>query len=310
MTQPDREINEKINNVLNQSTDFGWVIIPKMTKNEFKYLEESCNRYGNGRMKEKDFVNELNGILEKTAFHPNYRSYYVSRTKDLPHFSKYSHHIERAIFQYYKEDYLSVVMLLIPLIEGILLSYDGWDFEENKGDRKGTENYIKNFEEGELEYNAPPLQERRNIYGKHLAHLLRHRIFAGTEKPDLTFEHTVLNRHYIAHLLGTEHFYSKDDCHRLFALFDLMSEIIMLEENIIENFIPSDEETINERRSYYLGLIKENLGHRNCMEIENYLLNQHENYHSGDSKCNLTDETKDIFADLQKFYGQSFEKDE
>jgi len=67
-------------------------------------------------------------FLENPAFHPEYRAHLVYRSISLPHLCKCSHPIERAILHYYKSDFLSCVLVLLPAVEGVLRSYAGWTF--------------------------------------------------------------------------------------------------------------------------------------------------------------------------------------
>ena len=146
-------------------------------------------------------------LLENTAFHPNYRAQLVHRSISLPHMSRCSHLIERAVLHYYKGDFLSCVLVLLPAVEGVLRSYVGWSL----GDQEPSWPAVRERLRGAAAETYP---ERRQAYVEALCAFHERWFWQRTAEAD--FRLSYLNRHYALHSLGTECFYRATDCHRLF----------------------------------------------------------------------------------------------
>lgn len=262
------ELNPKLIN-------YGWFITPQMTRSEINRLEVYCSNLDSPNVPSKSKIQEdLNELFEGIVFHPNYRAFYIYRSMKLPHLREFSHFLERAVLNYYKHDYLSCILTLIPAVEGVLLSHFGWVFGSSK--RPGQIDFIQ-----KIKSNLPKssLIKRHSLYAEATILFLEKWIFKNTNSADFSFSY--LNRHYISHGMGNGNFYSIVECHRLLLFFDLYTELLSLEyDSEYYNFIPTDKPELNRRRSHYLlsvtGLIPRKLDQMQ----EELLLKEHKNYHA------------------------------
>ncbi|MDK2801662.1 MAG: hypothetical protein PWQ70_3281, partial [Clostridiales bacterium] len=265
----------KFKEMSKQLIEYGWFPVPYMSGAEFDALYRFCQSIAGNPPKDnqaKESVKlKINRILTDVVFHPNYRSFYVVRAKEVPHVSKFSHFLERGILHYYKQDFLSCTLCLLPAVEGVLLSHFGWQFGSG---RKPSQAKLIDF----VRNNRPETDfpERYEMYAETLANFLEKWILQDTSSVD--FETTYLNRHYILHGMGNEHFYSVEDCHRLILFFDLYIELLSIENKKYYVFIPTDNLAINIRREYYLSLIENNPGHKDMIRIEKVLLQENDKF--------------------------------
>ncbi len=255
--------------------DYGWFASPYMSGGDFNQIFELCRAIQEKKidLSKEDVEEKMYDILMPVIFHPNYRAFYIYRAKELLHLQKFSHHIERAILHYYKKDFFSCVLTLLPAIEGILLSHYGWEFkdDEKAPPQKKITNHLQNLAADSTKI------ERYGMYADTLFRFTKKWIFTPTDKAD--FSSSYLNRHYALHGLGTEHFYTASDCHRLILFLDLYTEVIGLENNEFYGLIPENIDEINKRSDYYFMLIDGEVSYNNMISLDNYLLEEHPFYH-------------------------------
>ena len=255
--------------------EFGWIISPYMINKDFQkihrlVLKIKANSPLNEINKEK-YQKELNNLLTDIIFHPLFRAFFVYRSQEVKHVQKFSHHIEKAILHYYKNDYLSAVLCLLPAIEGTLLSYYGWDFGTSR--KPKIIDLIKEIEKCRVSTHD---EVAYKLYSNALSLFLRKWIFSDTSSVDTTYSH--LNRHYALHGMGTNKYYSISDTHRLIMFFDLYIEFLSLEQRINYVFIPENVNQINRRSEYYFRFIEKNLKWSEISKFEEEFLNENSNY--------------------------------
>ncbi|QQX76476.1 MULTISPECIES: hypothetical protein [Aequorivita] len=247
---------------------YGWFISPVLTGGEFIEIEKICEKISNSKIPENEINKEINKVIAPIIFHPNYRAFLVFKAIKLTHLNKFSHLIDKATFHYYKKDFISVIVCLVTIVEGVLLShYKCSNSFQNK--KPSTRELIDTFCNMPLRTLKP---YSRLVYSKALQECLSNWYFANTNKFD--FSHSFLNRHYIAHSLGHENYYSILDCNRMFTIIDLISEIIVNDDYYHFPFIPDGEEILDERREYFFKLINGNLSLNKMKKIESKLLLQ------------------------------------
>ena len=67
-----------------------------------------------------------NKVIGKYCFHPRYRAFMLHRASKLPYLNEVAHYLDRAALHYYREDYLSAVLLLTPTVENLLNRHYGY----------------------------------------------------------------------------------------------------------------------------------------------------------------------------------------
>jgi hypothetical protein len=249
MTSPPHEIEyQQASNVL---LEYGGLVAPMLLGGEWAALRAFCQQVSqtppSDDRERAQVESQINGLVENGAFHPNFRAYLIYRALAQPPMQRCSHLLERATFHYYKQDFLSCVLVLLPAVEGVLRSYVGWS-------------------RGQPDPNWPDVRERlragttesypelRSAYAEAIASFHERWLWTTTAKAD--FRLSYLNRHYALHGLGTETFYRAIDCHRLFLYFDTFAEMLTLEgHGPKEIFPPLEEPVLSRRRDYYFRLL-------------------------------------------------------
>lgn len=269
----EQEFERKIREVNETLIEYGWVISPFMIGKDFDKIYKLVLKIKSNETPTKDekevYLKEINSVLTDIVFHPLFRAFFVYRAQELKHIKLFSHHLERAILHYYKNDYLSTVLCLLPAIEGCLLSYFGWEYK--KGRKPNINQLIVEIEKCRI----PTYNPAYKIYSIILSKFLRTWIYSDTSTTDTTFSY--LNRHYIMHGMGTGNYYSLSDAHRLIVFFDLLIEFLSIEEKRMYAFIPENKQ-VTERSQYYFRFIEKNIKRDEILTTESKLLSDNSNY--------------------------------
>jgi hypothetical protein len=168
------------------------------------------------------------------------------------------------------------ITTLLPVLEGVLLSFSGWTFGSTQK-KPTSKNIIEKIRNADLSSLQLPLQKECVMYRDTLAIFLERWVYQNTSTAD--FSLSFLNRHFILHGMAPEPFYRPADAHRLILLFDLIIEFLSMLENKLIMFIPDNDISLNFRRMYYELLIKGNLTIEQCIYFEREFLKQHIKYH-------------------------------
>jgi hypothetical protein len=269
MTSPPHEIEyREASKVL---IEYGGLVAPMMLGGEWSALLAFCRHVSQAPplddRERGEVESRINELVENGVFHPNFRAYLIYRALAQPPMQPCSHLLERATFHYYKRDFLSCVLVLLPAVEGILRSYVGWS--SGQLDPKGHE-VRDRLRAG----TAESYPELRSAYAEALAAFHERWFWTRTVQADFRLSH--LNRHYALHALGTETFYRAIDCHRLFLYFDTFAEMLTLEgQSPKEIFVPLEEPVLARRRDYYFRLVVAPPSALEASKAEAELLGEH-----------------------------------
>jgi hypothetical protein len=137
------------------------------------------------------------------------------------------------------------VNCLIPAIEGILRSH----FRLHNPNHVGRISHgaMRRFLRAERPTRSYP--ELHIIYREALHNFLGRWLWEDTDDVDWTLSY--LNRHYIVHGMGNEHYYRSEDCHRLMMFLDVYEEMLVLETGIGQHPLIPQDRGIDRRRRYY-----------------------------------------------------------
>lgn len=249
---------------------YGWMIGSLITGGDFEKIKRMCEKSSEKSQLSKEDISEINILMVGIVFNPNYRAHYMERAQKTAHIKEFSHHIERAILHYYKEDYFSTIHTLLPAIEGVLLSYYGYEFGKEK--KPSQKEFLKKFKEGRTAVFSP---RTTALYRTQLIEFLEKWIFQHTNNAD--FSYSYLNRHYALHGMGNNCYYTFSDCNRLFVVFDMFIEIVSA-ENLDYKFL-IESSTINSgRRKYYSQLIENKYQVITNKAMEAALMKENKNY--------------------------------
>jgi hypothetical protein len=254
--------------------EYGCMVAPYILGGEWNALLKVCTEIRRApptsEVERAKVERQLDELLTGCVYHPNYRAFYVHRMLTLPHLSDFSHFIERAVLHYFKQDYLSCMLCLLPAAEGALRSYSGWTW--------GTPDPSCAMLAERLRAGvATTYPQRHTLYAESMAGFLDRWLYRTTKKADFTLSY--LNRHYALHGLGTESFYRVTDCHRLLLFFDLFADLLTLEGHGEKHaMIPDGIEEMDRRRAHYEVLVAESATLRSSREAEETLLREHPRY--------------------------------
>lgn len=271
MDEFKKEFLQPFEMILDTLAEYGWVASPHMIGKDFAKVVRLCEGITKNppTTDEQRLANQadINNLITSLIYHPLTRAFFVHRSQELTYTSSFSHHLDRAIIHYFRNDYFSAVHCLLPAIEGVLLSYYGWQYGTA---RKPTIKLL--IEEVEKCRTQTIKPAEYKLYGKAIGRFLKDWIFSDTNTADMSLSY--LNRHYVLHGMGNNSYYTLADCHRLILFFDLLIEFLAIEERKLYAFIPEKNDRINERGDYYFNLIKRNIRNKYMMNTESKFLKQ------------------------------------
>jgi hypothetical protein len=184
---------------------------------------------------------------------------------------QYAHYLERATLDYFKGDFFSTVVTLLPAADGVIRKYAGWRLNGPRIRYK--------------ELPARIMQRPIRQSGRHASRTTMFRYFLLRflgewfliETKDANFAFSFLNRHIGAHA-GSKQREFLSDCNQIFALWDVLTEALTYDsERIQYGEIPGEPEILS-RAGYYRYLMSETHRSRFDYALENGFLSQHPNY--------------------------------
>lgn len=265
------KINQKL-------TNFGFsIIVEELGLEDIVELERICeeidlnNNYNTNEIEniENKIINIIMPYILNTEHRALNMSSIIMKTK---HINKFSHLIEQAYISLFRGEYISTVMVLIPVIEGVLLSLYGFDFSSGS---KPKENQLLN-KWAELQYNCSDSNISNQFiideYIRAFIDIWENTVFT---KHQLAEEKLYFNRNYITHLMGEGRFYSRNNAFKLINLIDLLAYVLHACSEInYDNTIYARESDYKLRSLYYESLFNKQI----LNKVEYHILNGHENF--------------------------------
>lgn len=281
---------------------YGWFVVPFMTGGDFEEIQKVCHEIEETDLNVQIINEKINTVLTPIIFNPNFRAFSVFKYIKLNHLNKFSHLVDRAVMHYFKKDYLSAIISMLPVVEGVLLSYYNWSYKSTNRKPRIKE-LIENF--CATPQNTLNIPERK-IYSDALKLCLSNWFFEDTTKFD--FSNSFLNRHFISHSMGNESYYSLLECNRMFTIIDLISEVTTLDQSYNYAFIPKNEPIINNRRDYYFRLINKKIKLKEIMMIESNLLSHNIYYVSSENDIDYNNIIEKENKKIARFHKELDEK--
>jgi hypothetical protein len=261
---------------------YGWFVAPFLIGAEFSVVEKTADYIAKNPPQSdqdrKDIEERIYRSLVEPVFNPAYRARATWYGNQLNHMRDFNHLYEGAMFSYYKREYAQTVLSLLTALEGIMLSFYGYNIGSaaQKPNIPDLINRIKNtasrFPAGD------PMAIGDDMYRDTLTRFLEEWIYKKTSQSDFTL--SVLNRHYVLHGMDAGNFYRPQDVHRLILALDLVIEFLSFQQGVFHTFLPDlgKDTFIDARRNYYGAL---SLGMPTAAQswaIERTLLKQHVRY--------------------------------
>jgi hypothetical protein len=213
--------NEDIGDMIdtnNKLIDLALAMPTFCTIPEFRFIKSEL---------EKQEINKDKVIqsIKKITMEPRIRAMQqIGRFEKIPLFSEFSKIINAGLLSYYRGNYISAYMTLVPVIEGIILRWYGYP---NKVAQKPQFDKIKSFIR--KTYQRQPMPDNilfMEVFSKAADKIFIEHFF----KPSTSGEaYENFNRHLASHFLNSNAFITEDNILRLFILLDLISEIYIYE---------------------------------------------------------------------------------
>lgn len=212
--------NDEIESILalnEKLADYALSVPPTSTMAEVNELEKLVSDMSENEHK-------VIAIIEVATMSPRFRA--LQKKGRLQHFSifkEFSSVIEAATISYYRENFISSYLTLVPVIEGILLRWLGYSGGGKKPEFDSLKKFFKN---SNIRQPCPGNALFHEVYIKACDKILTDHLYKSSENGSA---YSNFNRHLAAHLLSNSQFATKDNCIRLFMLIDVMTEIFHYE---------------------------------------------------------------------------------
>ncbi|MGL5347787.1 MAG: hypothetical protein ACRDA3_10585 [Peptostreptococcaceae bacterium] len=274
--QYDTTFENRILKVNQKITNFGFCVIAEdINTSDLGKLEKVCDNIdlnNNHSIEEIEYIeSEIANAIKNSLFSAKKRAFNMTfLIMKTSHINKFSHLIEQAYISFFREEYISTIMTLVPVIEGILLSVYG--FDSNEKNKPKVEKLLNTW--AELQYVCSTNKKHNPImideYIRAFIEICQQTVFSAHESSE---KNLYFNRHYIAHLMGCGKFYSRNNAFKFIILVDLLAYVLDACNNQNNDINMNDEKYIV-RTNYYQSLYEYN--HEDKLKHE--LLNEHTNF--------------------------------
>ncbi len=260
-------VNHKISN-------FGFCVIAEdISIDDLEKLEGICKDIDlniNYSIEEiENIENEIALAIKDNLLGTEKRAYNMSfLIMKTEHICKFSHLIEQAYISFFREEYISTIMTLVPVVEGILLSVYG--FESSEKNKPKVEKLLNKWAELQYTHNENIKPVMIDEYIRAFIDICQQTVFSAHESSE---KNLYFNRHYIAHLMGCGKFYSRNNALKFIILVDLLAYVLSACSKASDK-IDIDNEGYILRKEYYKNLLK--YSHKDKIKYE--LLNEHSNF--------------------------------
>ena len=203
-----------------------------------------------------DFPNSESKIIQiisKMTMQPRLRVLQrKGRFENLEYFKIFKKLIDAATLSYYRTNFISCYLTLVPVIEGIIIRWNGYSISDEKPEFEEIRKFFKN---PALRQPCPNNIQFHDVYAKACDKILNRHFY----KPTMTGNSFAnFNRHVASHLLIDDEFATKENCIRLFMLLDAMTEIYLYESRVSDPRIDLKDEDILEEIDLLTKVILEN----------------------------------------------------
>lgn len=145
--------------------------------------------------------------------------------ENCPAFQSFTPLVEAAIISYYQENYISSFLTLVPIVEGLILRWNGFDGTgpEPKPDFEAVRKFVGN---SYLRQPNPGNVLFHDVYVRASQAILTNHLYlnSGTGSAYANF-----SRHLAAHLLSNGTFATQPNCIRVFILLDALLTVYTYE---------------------------------------------------------------------------------
>lgn len=168
--------------------------------------------------------NQLLLLIENMTLEPRIRALQnIGRIRHFAAFKEFSYFVEAATLCYYRGNYASSYLTLVPVIEGIILRWSGY---LGIGEKPEFEEIRKFFRNTHVRQPCPGNPLFHDVFCKACHKIINDHLYQPSQRGTAYAE---FNRHQASHLLRDTTFATRENCIRLFLLLDTMAEIYRYE---------------------------------------------------------------------------------
>lgn len=163
-------------------------------------------------------------LLENMTLEPRIRALQnIGRIRHFEAFKEFAHFVEAATLCYYRGNYASSYLTLVPVIEGIILRWYGY---QGIGEKPEFEEIRKFFGSPHVRQPCPGNPLFHEVFCRACHKIINDHLYKPSQRGKA---HAEFNRHQASHLLRNTKFATQENCIRLFLLLDTMAEIYLYE---------------------------------------------------------------------------------
>ncbi len=204
--------------------DFALTLPPFATMHDFRLVNNLAIQMPN-----LDIEHTLISTIGDMIMSANYRSLQKKgRFEHFGPFKEFSRIIDAATICYYRENYISAFLTLVPVVEGVMLRWLNYEGIGTKPEFEELRGFFQNSHKRQP-YPGNPLFY--DVYIKSCNKILTDHLYKPTERGA---SYSNFSRHLAAHLLNNSQFATKENCIRLFLLIDLMTQIYHYETRCVD----------------------------------------------------------------------------
>lgn len=198
--------------------------------------------------------NQILEIIGKKTMHPKLRVLQKKgRIEKFEYFKIFSKLVDASTLCYYRGNFISCYLTLIPVIEGVIIRWMGFSETDSKPEFEEIRKFFKN---SALRQPFPANILFHNIFTKACDKILNEHFYKPTSTGN---SYANFNRHVASHLLNDNQFATKENCLRLFILLDTMTEIYLYESREKDPRFNLGNEEIKEDIDLLTEILLENL---------------------------------------------------
>lgn len=149
----------------------------------------------------------------------------IGRFEHFRYFKPFAKLIDAAVLCYYRMNFISCYLTLVPVIEGVIIRWMGYSESDEKPEFEDIRKFFKN---SHTRQPSPGNILFHQVYVKACDKILNEHFYRPTDKGNA---YANFNRHIASHLLNDSQFATQQNCMRLFLLLDTMTEIYYYESH-------------------------------------------------------------------------------
>lgn len=167
---------------------------------------------------------DLISLVEEMTLHPRIRALQnVGRVREFKVFKGFSQLIESATISYYRGNYASAYLTLVPVVEGVILRWVGYN---GAGGKPEFATIKKFFDHSHVRAPSPGNPLFHEVFCKACSKIINEHLYRPSQSGSAYSE---FNRHQASHLLRDVNFATRENGIRLFLLLDTMAELYWYE---------------------------------------------------------------------------------